>query len=930
MQLRYLFSSCTVFFCLSMSLFSQADVTPPVISNITPASTVNNCSALSRPVTCQATDVNGIASVVLQYTVGGIAQTPLPMSFGGGIYSATIPAQGSNAVDYRIVATDASNNSNVATTGWYWYQDLQNQLTGVPDDTLCGGGSTTLSVYTKNSKMMRFTEITLNRTGTGATNPYPTWATGNDLIEIMNTGNMPLDFSNHFLEVVGVGARTYTFPPNLIIPAGGIVVVHLGTGVDSPANRYYNTGGTNDALIATSASGFILRKNANGKILDAVATNSYVFPASTGVTNADWSGNINTTAARAGIILNTTDNNQAANWTNANTSPVQTIGAQNPNVSIQNTYVFSWSPGGMTTPSITVSPVTTTTYTANLSDGFCNVNDPVTVYAGSQPAAPTTTGGISCGTLAAQLSASGSPTLRWYDAAANGNLVNTGTTFSVLTSNTVTYYVESSNGPCQSSRTPVTATAQVPAVINAIAAPATICQLQSTTLTASSSNTNYVYTWTGSGLQSSSGSSVTAVPTGTGNYIVTGSDNICATSDTVSVTVNPAPIHTLNGFTGTSCPGVSVNITLNEVNPGPPVTYNWTSVPSGFTANTAGISVFPTQNTIYTCLVSYSNGCSLTYSDTVTIYTPVVASCNNVAGCAGTNAQITGIGTGGKAPIQHTWSQGNPGNPLNITLTNSTTVIYTATDACGQTDTASSVVTVYPNPVVSFGSDVTNCGPLVLNAAGPGITGFDWSNNSTDSAITVTGSGIYFVDVTTANGCHGYDTIIVVINTVPQVAFIFSPTALCPTDNLVQLSGGQPANGQYSGPGVTGNQFNPGIGAGTHTIYYSYTAGNGCTGSDSVDILVSPCLGVETENPVSISVFPNPVTDYFTVQLAGFSEAGTLRLVVTDIQGRILETRQLAAGMESVLLSAENWLPGMYQVQLETPERKVHVKIIRE
>jgi hypothetical protein len=58
----------------------------------------------------------------------------------------------------------------------------------------------------------------------------------------------------------------------------------------------------------------------------------------------------------------------------------------------------------------------------------------------------------------------------------------------------------------------------------------------------------------------------------------------------------------------------------------------------------------------------------------------------------------------------------------------------------------------------------------------------------------------------------------------------------CSVDPDVDLVG-TPSGGTWSGTGVTGDQFDPG--AGTQTLTYSFTGGNGCTSSDDVTITVS-------------------------------------------------------------------------------------------
>ena len=61
----------------------------------------------------------------------------------------------------------------------------------------------------------------------------------------------------------------------------------------------------------------------------------------------------------------------------------------------------------------------------------------------NKPAGPTVTSAQRCGTGVLDLSASGSGSLDWYDAATNGNKVNTGTSYSPNLTSTTTFYVES-------------------------------------------------------------------------------------------------------------------------------------------------------------------------------------------------------------------------------------------------------------------------------------------------------------------------------------------------------------------------------------------------------------------------------------------------------------------------------------------------------
>ena len=91
------------------------------------------------------------------------------------------------------------------------------------------------------------------------------------------------------------------------------------------------------------------------------------------------------------------------------------------------------------------------------------------------------------------------------------------------------------------------------------------------------------------------------------------------------------------------------------------------------------------------------------------------------------------------------------------------------------------------------------------------------------------------------NGDHPPITTTAIILIVPYPDATITPVGnLCLHDSPVSLSAHDPG-GVWSGPGVTGNMFDPSAaGVGTHTIGYSITTGSGCTDSDQTTITVFP------------------------------------------------------------------------------------------
>ncbi|MDP2189311.1 MAG: S8 family serine peptidase [Sphingobacteriaceae bacterium] len=124
---------------------------------------------------------------------------------------------------------------------------------------------------------------------------------------------------------------------------------------------------------------------------------------------------------------------------------------------------------------------------------------------------------------------------------------------------------------------------------------------------------------------------------------------------------------------------------------------------------------------------------------------------------------------------------------------------------------------------------------------------------STDSqpVVTYTSAGTYNVTLIVSNQV-GSDTLVMVgavrVDSIPTPT-LTAFSAMCTTDGVLTLTGGSPAGGYYSGPGViNNNQFDPAVaGAGLHSIFYTVEQ-NGCTGTAQqlleVNATPQPILGI--------------------------------------------------------------------------------------
>lgn len=172
---------------------------------------------------------------------------------------------------------------------------------------------------------------------------------------------------------------------------------------------------------------------------------------------------------------------------------------------------------------------------------------------------------------------------------------------------------------------------------------------------------------------------------------------------------------------------------------------------------------------------------------------------------------------------------------------------YTAPNGCPDTETQT--VIVNDKPVISFTIDSNgyclNAGPITLNATPAGGTyyGQGISGNTFDPSVAGVG-GPYNISYTFTDtiGCRSTSTATqaITVNALPTVTISGIGAEYCLNASPVALSG-NPANGTFSGNGVSGNTFDPSAaGTGTQQITYDYTDNNGCSNSNVAITTVQP------------------------------------------------------------------------------------------
>jgi hypothetical protein len=555
-------------------------------------------------------------------------------------------------------------------------------------------------------------------------------------------------------------------------------------------------------------------------------------------------------------------------------------------------YSYAWTPSGGT--GATATGLAAGTYTCNITDAnLCTTSQTFNI---TEPS-PLVSSAISQTNVSCNSGSNGSATVLVAGGTTSYSYAwtpsgGTAATASGLNAGVYTCTVTDANLCTASSTFNITAPNAL--VVTPVSQVNVNCNGNSNgaaTVSVSGGTTSYNYAWTPSG-----GTGTTATGLSMGIYTCTVTDaNLCSTSQTFNITEPTPLVASAVAQTNVSCNGGS-NGSATVLVSGGTTSYSYAWTPSGGTASTAsGLTAG-----IYTCTVTDANLCSTTQTFNITEPSAISVTETHIdVSCfGGSNGSIDLTVSGGVGPYTFDW---NSGTYTSEDLTGLSAGVYngTLTDANGCT-TGGSVTITEPTVLVASvvtSSNPTSCGgtdgaiDIIVSGGTTGYT-FLWSNSATTEDITGLSAGAYNCNITDANGCTTSANSNLSDPNAPTVTLSLPVDSLCQTTTApFVLSGGSPAGGTFSGPGVTAGSFDPMAATiGMNMISYTYTDISGCTGSTVDSIYVDICMDVHTsltEN--NFLVFPNPNNGNFTLQLNTNSAAD---IIIYDALGQLVSTQK--------------------------------------
>lgn len=547
-------------------------------------------------------------------------------------------------------------------------------------------------------------------------------------------------------------------------------------------------------------------------------------------------------------------------------TPAPICAGQSATISVTGSDSYSWSTGATGT-STSVTPATTTTYTVTATTaGGCSDTDEITVTVNAIPVAAAGPDVTICPGGTATLDASGSTgTGLSYNWSTGG----TSSSINVTPASQTTYTVTVTSNGCTSTDNVVVN------VVNNLTVTATptsssICSGASVPLTASGA-TNY--TWTPStGLSSTTGSNVTATPSASTTYTVTGDDAGCTGSATVTVNVNSVNI-SATPTNPNICNGG--NVTLSASGSGLS-TYTWAPATGLNTTSGSSVIASPTTNTTYTVTGSDAIGCSATASVTVNVITISATAVSTDENCGHANGTAT-VTPSGNCTQAYTYAWNSSPPQYNANAINLPAGSYTVTVNCGTCSTATSVtVNNLPGPSVAITSITnTTCsdpngGATAQASGGGGTYSYQWSNSQSGPTLSGVYDGVYYVTVTDQDNCTATNTVTITDAPPPTATIVNIVPEDCGFGNgslTANVSGGTPAY-QYawSTNPQQNSQIATNLASGTYMV--TVTDNNGCTATTFANV---PMINGPSASALSTPEYCDQANGTVTVTATGGS-----------------------------------------------------------
>lgn len=473
---------------------------------------------------------------------------------------------------------------------------------------------------------------------------------------------------------------------------------------------------------------------------------------------------------------------------------------------------------------------------------------------------------------------------------------------------------------------------------------ASVCEGSTVSFTNTTTHypTSYSWSFPGGTPSSSTATSPTVTYSTAGTYDVV----LTATNQWGSKSVTLTNYVTVNGFDDATFNYSQATYCADAGNQVPTVVDfgTFTAAPSGLSINssTGEVDLVASTAGTYTITNATSGACPDSKNTTITVNALADASfaypSNTICVTDGNQTPtVAAAGTFSATPSGLTFVSSATGE-INVagSTAGTYTVTYDVTGTCPNSTQTNVTITANPDASFTYAQSAfcvnnNDPAPVFGNGASAGVfsvtpSGLTINSNNGTIDLSASTAGTYTVtnDIAAVGACPAAnETFTIVINDLPTVG-LGTFQDVCVYNAAFALIGGTPVGGTYSGTGVNAGNFDPATaGNGTQTITYSYTDGTTtCTNTATNTITVDACLGLENNDELIVSIYPNPTSGLLTIS----DLTSSAQIVVFTVNGTQILSTTTPVGQSTIDLSAV--AKGTYFIRISTENNTKTVQLI--
>ncbi len=255
-------------------------------------------------------------------------------------------------------------------------------------------------------------------------------------------------------------------------------------------------------------------------------------------------------------------------------------------------------------------------------------------------------------------------------------------------------------------------------------------------------------------------------------------------------------------------------------------------------------------------------------------------------------------------------------------------------------------VNALPVPTITGLSSVCANASALIYTTESGMTDYVWNTSAgldivaggsaTDNTVTIdplsVGNEDIEISYTDANGCEAASSVHypVTVGGAPIVA-LGHDTILCADQSITLNAGNAGATYLWSlGAATTQSVTIDSLGHGTTTFPVCVSVDNGCSVSDTILITFDPCTGLNENNSLNVSVYPNPNHGVLYINIGDMSD---VHIKLNSIDGKCLfsgKASELKGSSDVKELDISSYASGVYFMHLSAGNLSRVMKIVKQ